>query len=79
LIVVKYSPKIYYIDSILKPKGPQKEFRNKRYTLYYYKDGRKVKLQTEIKFNNPNAVRGQKIFFGSDFQKIDKETDYERR
>ena len=27
-----YSPEIYYIDNVLKPKGPQKDFRNKRYT-----------------------------------------------
>ena len=75
LIVVKYSPKIYYIDSILKPKGPQKDFRNRRYTLYS-KTGTnpRIPLLTEQKLNNPNAVRGQKIFFGSDLQKVSKET-----
>jgi len=68
-IVVKYSPEIYYIDSVLKPKGPHKDFRNKRYTLRYNSNGQR--LLTELKLNNPDAVRGQKIFFGSDLQKVD--------
>ena len=67
-IVVKYSPELYYIDNILTPKGPHKDFRNKRYTL---RNSNNEPLLTELKLNNPNAIRGQKIFFGSDLQKID--------
>ena len=67
-IVVKYSPDLYYIDNILTPKGPHKDFRNKRYTL---RNSNNEPLLTELKLNKPNAVRGQKIFFGSDLHKID--------
>ena len=31
-------------------------------------------LQTELKLNNPNAIRGSKIFFASELQKVDKDT-----
>ena len=52
-IVVKYSPELYYIDNILTPKGPHKDFRNKRYTL---RNSNNEPLLTELKLNNPNAI-----------------------
>ena len=67
-IVVKYSPEIYYISEVLKPKPRLKDFQNTRYTL---KDEDGHKLRTEIKLNNPNAPRDSKIFFGSELQKVD--------
>ena len=66
-IVVTYSPDIYRIRSILKKDNVG--YENKRYTLEYL-TGEPV--QTQLKLNNPNAVRRQKRFFASDFVKVEK-------
>ncbi len=60
-IVVSFSPDIYTVKSILKPDHVGCE--NKRYTLM---DHTGQPLLTQLKHNNPNAVRKAKRFFGSD-------------
>ena len=66
-IVVRYSPDVYRIRSILKKDNAG--YENKRYTLEYL-SGEPV--QTQLKQNNPNAVRQMKRFFASDFLRVDE-------
>jgi hypothetical protein len=80
-IVVNYSPTVYKISNILgKDKADRRvgnnviSFEKLRYTLSNL-DG--TRLATELKRNNPNAVRKDKRFFASDMQLVtdpDKET-----
>lgn len=65
LIPVRYTPDIYTIRTVLKPSGERKDFMNPRYWLND-PDGNPV--ITELKLNNPNAIRGNQIFFGSELQ-----------
>ena len=60
----KYTPEIYKIRSILMPDN--EGFENERYTISTL-DGEL--LQTQLKYNNVNAVRKAKRFFASDFLK----------
>ena len=71
LVPVRYSPTIYKIGKVLKPRGIRKDFMQKRYKLVDFNDN---PLLTELKLNNPNATRGSKIFFASELQKVDKDT-----
>ena len=71
LIPVRYSPTIYKISKVMKPSGIRKDFMQKRYKLVDLNDN---PLLTELKLNNPNVVRGSKIFFASELQKVDKDT-----
>lgn len=71
LIPIRYSPTIYKISKVLKPRGIRKDFMQRRYKLVDLNDN---PLQTELKLNNPNAIRGSKIFFASELQKVDKDT-----
>ena len=70
-IVVKYSPTVYRIANILEPDhvGGYEKFR---YTLETT-NGQVV--QTQLKNNNPNAVRRAKRFFASDFLPVDEDTE----
>jgi hypothetical protein len=80
-IVVNYSPTVYKITNILgKDKADRRvgnnviSFEKLRYTLSNL-DG--TPLASELKNNNPNAVRKSKRFFASDMQLVtdpDKET-----
>jgi hypothetical protein len=80
-IVVNYSPTVYKITGIIAKDKPDIVVRNKtisyeklRYTLSNL-DG--TPLASELKNNNPNAVRKSKRFFASDMQLVndyDKET-----
>jgi hypothetical protein len=80
-IVVNFSPKVYKITGIIAKDKPDIVVRNKtisyeklRYTLSNL-DG--TPLASELKNNNPNAVRKSKRFFASDMQLVndyDKET-----
>jgi hypothetical protein len=80
-IVVNYSPSVYKITNILGKDKADRVVNNKvisfeklRYTLSNL-DG--TTLATELKRNNPNAVRKSKRFFASDMQLVtdpDKET-----
>ena len=44
-IVVNYSPEIYYVREVLKPRGIRKDFTNNTYTL---QDGNGHKILTEL-------------------------------
>jgi hypothetical protein len=65
-IVVRYSPDVYRIRSILKKDNVG--YENKRYTLEYLNGD---PVQTQIKLNNPNATRHMKRFFASDFLRVE--------
>jgi len=69
-IVVKYSPTVYRIAKILEP--DHAGYEKFRYTLETI-DGQVV--QTQLKNNNPNAVRRAKRFFASDFLPVDEDTE----
>ena len=73
LVPVKYSPTIYEIDKIIIPIPGKEEFMNDRYTLIDPDTGEPV-LQ-ELKKNNPNAERVPKLFFASELQRVDKNTE----
>jgi hypothetical protein len=73
LVPVKYSPTIYEIDKIIIPIPGKEEFMNDRYTLIDPDTGEPV-LQ-ELKKNNPNADRVPKLFFASELQRVDKNTE----
>jgi hypothetical protein len=73
-IVVNYSPTVYKITNILAKDKPDRrvgnttiEYEKLRYTLSNL-DG--TPLATELKRNNPNAVRKSKRFFASDMMKV---------
>jgi hypothetical protein len=74
LLAVNYSPTLYQIKSILKKDIKDRtvgdnviSFEKKRYTLKNI-DGTPV--QTQLKKNNPNAIRKEKRFFASDMQLV---------
>jgi hypothetical protein len=73
-MVVNYSPTVYKITNILAKDKPDRrvgnntiEYENSRYTLSNL-DG--TILQTQLKRNNPNAVRKSKCLFVSDVQLV---------
>jgi hypothetical protein len=73
-VVVNYSPTVYKITNILRKDKPDRrvgnstiEYEKSRYTLSNL-DG--TILQTQLKNNNPNAVRKSKRFFASDMQLV---------
>jgi hypothetical protein len=73
-VVVNYSPTVYKITNILAKDKPDRrvgnttiEYEKSRYTLSNL-DG--TPLATEMKRNNPNAVRKSKRFFASDMQLV---------
>ena len=74
LLAVNYSPTLYQIKSILRKDIKDRtvgdnviSFEKKRYTLKNI-DGTPV--QTQLKKNNPNAIRKEKRFFASDMQLV---------
>ena len=71
-VVVRYSPKIYRIDSLVKPRGVHKDFMKQRYKLV---DLFGAEVLTEFKANNPNNDRKQKLFFGSEMMHTDKDRE----
>jgi hypothetical protein len=73
-VVVNYSPTVYKITNILDKDKPDRrvgnntiEYEKSKYTLSNL-DG--TILQTQLKKNNPNAVRKSKRFFASDMQLV---------
>jgi hypothetical protein len=73
-VVVNYSPTVYKITNILRKDKPDRrvgnstiEYEKSRYTLSNL-DG--TILQTQLKNNNPSAVRKSKRFFASDMQLV---------
>jgi hypothetical protein len=81
-VVVNYSPTVYKITNILRKGKPDRrvgnstiEYEKSRYTLSNL-DG--TILQTQLKNNNPSAVRKSKCFFASDMQLVNdpEEEDY---
>jgi hypothetical protein len=73
-VVVNYSPTVYKITNILRKDKPDRrvgnstiEYEKSRYTLSNL-DG--TILQTQLKNNNPGAVRKSKRFFASDMQLV---------
>jgi hypothetical protein len=73
-VVVNYSPTVYKITNILRKDKPDRrvgnstiEYEKSRYTLSNL-DG--SPLATQLKNNNPNAVRKSKRFFASDMQLV---------
>jgi hypothetical protein len=73
-VVVNYSPTVYKITNILAKDKPDRRVGNSvieneklRYTLSNL-DG--TPLATQLKNNNPNAVRKSKRFFASDMQLV---------
>jgi len=67
LLPVKYTPNIYTVAEVIKPRGRDQEFVKKRYKL---NDSTGQPKLTELKRNNPNAVRKVQVFFGTDLQKV---------
>lgn len=74
LVVVKYTPTIFYIDKVIKPQGNFKDYTRERYQLRYA-NGRP--LTREFKGNRPNDIYESQYFFGSELQRIDPETNDE--
>jgi hypothetical protein len=74
LVVVKYTPTIFYIDKVIKPQGNFKDYTRERYQLRYA-NGRP--LTREFKGNRPNDIYESQYFFGSELQRIDSETTTE--
>jgi hypothetical protein len=80
-VVVNHSPTVYKITNILAKDKPDRRvgnntisFEKLRYTLSNFNG---TPLATQLKNNNPNAVRKSKSFFASDMQLVndpDKET-----
>jgi hypothetical protein len=73
-VVVNYSPTVYKITNIIAKDKPDRrvgnntiEYEKSRYTLSNL-DG--TPLATQLKNNNPNAVRKSKRFFASDMQLV---------
>ena len=63
LLSLKYSPEIFKVYKVIKPD----DFVKERYLLRHSND---VTVLTELKLNNPNAVRQAKLFFGSDLLRV---------
>jgi hypothetical protein len=63
LLSLKYSPEIYKVYKVIKPD----DFVKERYLL---RDSNDVTVLTELKLNNPNAVRPAKLFFGSELLRV---------
>jgi len=72
LIVVKYSPEIYVIKKVIKPRGEKKDFEKHKYILSDL-DGNE--LLTELKVNNPNKERKARRLFATELQKVDKDSE----
>jgi hypothetical protein len=73
-VVVNYSPTVYKITNIIAKDKPDRRVGNN--TIEYEKSRYKLSnldgtiLQTQLKKNNPNAVRKSKRFFASDMQLV---------
>ena len=68
LIITKYNPGIYSVVEAPEPKGEHAEFMKPRYML---KDKDDRLIRTELKkFNDPNANRSAKLFFGSELMRV---------
>ena len=63
LLSLKYSPEIYKVYKVIKPD----DFVKERYLL---RDSNDITILTELKLNNPNAVRQAKLFFGSELLRV---------
>ena len=63
LLSLKYSPEIYKVYKVIKPD----DFVKERYLL---KDSNNITVLTELKLNNPNAIRQAKLFFGSELMRV---------
>ena len=75
LISVKYSPEIYLIKKVIKPRGEHSEFMKEKYMLI---DSNGDDVLSEYKINDPNAKRDVKTFFGSELQRVGENTDNTR-
>ena len=67
-VPVRYSPEIFVVDKVMEPQGEHRDFTFERYTLRHQNGNI---LQTELKRNDPNAVRGAKIFFSTELLRVD--------
>ena len=67
-IAVKFSPHIYTISRVLKPRGRDAEFVKTRYTVLDTTGGEKL---TEEKANS-NKERKVQVFFATDLQKVEE-------
>ena len=67
LVVVKYTPTIYFIDKVIIPSGLHRDFTRERYWLRH-NNGQPV--LREFKFNRPNDSYGNQYFFASDLQLV---------
>jgi hypothetical protein len=63
LLSLKYSPEIYKVYKVIKPD----DFVKERYLI---RDSNNVTVLTELKLNNPNAIRQAKLFFGSELLRV---------
>lgn len=68
LLSLKYSPEIYKVYKIIKPD----DFVKERYLL---RDSNNKTVLTELKLNNPNAIRQAKLFFGSELLRVGDNND----
>jgi len=75
LISVKYSPEIFTVAHIVKPKGEHKQFMKERYFLL---DSNSEYVLTEYKINDPTAKRDKKLFFGSELLRVGDNIDNSR-
>ena len=71
-IPVKYTPEVFIIKRILKPKEELKDFTKLRYNL---SNQNGLDLITQIKLNNPNRKRGPQIFFATELQLVPSKPD----
>jgi hypothetical protein len=71
-IIVKYSPEVFKIRSLIKRDSNNPDLENRRYTLSHL-DNRP--LLTQLKYNNPNKERGILRLFGSQLLRVDKPYD----
>ena len=63
LLSLKYSPQIYKVYKVIK----SDDFVKERYLV---RDSNDETVLTELKLNNPNAIRQARIFFGSDLLRV---------
>ena len=67
LLSLKYSSEIFKVYKVIKPD----DFVKERYLLRHSNN---ETVLTELKLNNPNAVRQAKLFFGSDLLRVGDNT-----
>ncbi len=68
LLSLKYSPEIYKVYKVIKAD----DFVKERYLL---RDSNDITILTQLKLNNPNAIRPAKLFFGSDLLRVGDNND----